>query len=171
MRLSDFSRRSCRGCEKSSLVGAGICWHETIGEIRGYDFSALLLEMVFLGSEEAVDLLETPIHHLFVLCRTPSIGQTSDIMDNRAIIGSCNVDSFNSFNTTITDDKNQVLKWLSSLEPQRRHQHIRESRLKGTGNWIFEKSEFRRWNTREDGSSHRVLFCHGDPGVGKTHLR
>ena len=102
---------------------------------------------------------------------TPSIGQTSHNMDYRAIIASGNIGSFNNFNTTITDDRNQVLRWLSPLEPQRRHQHIRESRLKGTGNWIFQTSEFRRWDAKKDGSSHSVLFCHGDPGVGKTHLR
>ena len=83
------------------------------------------------------------------------------------------VNSFNnvSFNTTINDDQAQVLQWLSSLEPQKRHQHLRESRLEGVGEWIFRASEFQRWNTGEDGSAHSVLFCHGDPGVGKTHLR
>ena len=93
-------------------------------------------------------------------------------METKGITGSFNVNSFNKIvHTTVQDDKNQVLAWLSSLEPQRRHRHIRESRLKGVGKWIFETSEFQRWNTMEDGSSDSVLFCHGDPGVGKTHLR
>ena len=93
-------------------------------------------------------------------------------MDTKGIAGSFNVNSFNKIvNTTLPDDRGQVLQWLSSLEPQRRHQHLRESRLKGVGKWIFQTSEFQRWNTTEDGSSHSVLFCHGDPGVGKTHLR
>ncbi|RPA99424.1 hypothetical protein L873DRAFT_1683742, partial [Choiromyces venosus 120613-1] len=64
----------------------------------------------------------------------------------------------------------QVLRWLSSLESQQRHQHLRESRLEGVGEWIFQTSEFERWSKAEDGSTHSVLFCHGDPGVGKTHL-
>jgi len=93
-------------------------------------------------------------------------------MDTKGITGSFNINSFNKIvHTTIPDDKNQVLQWLSSLEPQRRHQHIREGRLMGAGNWIFQTSEFQKWNTTEDESSRRVLFCHGDPGVGKTHLR
>ena len=93
-------------------------------------------------------------------------------MDTKGITGSFNVNSFNKIvNATVPDDKSQVLQWLSSLEPQRRHEHLRESRLEGVGKWIFQTSEFRRWNTTEDGSSHSVLFCHGDPGVGKTHLR
>jgi len=93
-------------------------------------------------------------------------------MDAKGITGSFNVNSFNKIvHTTIPDDKNQVLQWLSSLEPQRSHRHIRESRLKGVGEWIFQTDEFQRWNTTEDGSSYLVLFCHGDLGVGKTHLR
>jgi len=96
---------------------------------------------------------------------------------DRSITRSFNSNSFNNvnnvsnFNTTINDDKAQVLQWLSSLEPQKRHQHLRESRLEGVGEWIFRTSEFRRWNAGEDGFAHSVLFCHGDPGVGKTHLR
>ncbi|RPA89147.1 hypothetical protein L873DRAFT_1637305, partial [Choiromyces venosus 120613-1] len=50
------------------------------------------------------------------------------------------------------------------------HKHLRESRLDGVGQWIFQTRELQRWNTVEDGSAHSVLFCHGDPGVGKTHL-
>ena len=102
---------------------------------------------------------------------------------DRSITRSLNSNSFNSFNnvnnfnnvsnlnTTINDDKAQVLQWLSPLEPQKRHQHLRESRLEGVGEWIFRTNEFQRWNAGEDGSAHSVLFCHGDPGVGKTHLR
>ena len=89
-------------------------------------------------------------------------------MDYRGITGSFNV---NSFNTTTIDDKALVLQWLSPLEPQKRHQHLGENRLKGVGEWIFQTKGFRRWNTGQDGSAHSVLFCHGDPGVGKTHLR
>ena len=93
-------------------------------------------------------------------------------MNYEGITGSFNVNSFNRIvHTTILDDDNQVLRWLSLLEPQGRHQHLRQSRLEGVGKWIFRKAEFRKWDTGEDGSSDSVLFCHGDPGVGKTHLR
>ena len=102
----------------------------------------------------------------------PQNSQALNSMDCGGNIKSFNVNSFNKIvHTTIADDKSQVLQWLSSLEPQKRHQHLRESRLEGVGQWIFQTSEFQRWNTGEDGSAHSVLFCHGDPGVGKTHLR
>jgi len=107
--------------------------------------------------------------------RSPQIGWYWGSMD-RSITRSFNANSFNNVNnvnvnTIINDDKAQILQWLSSLEPQKRHQHLRESRLEGVGEWIFRTSEFQRWNAGEDGSAHSVLFCHGDPGVGKTHLR
>jgi len=140
--------------------------------------------MIFFGSEEALGPLGVPrrarvFRHISALEHSTSpTSQTSDRMDTKGITGSFNVNSFNKIvntkkivHTTVSDDKNQVLQWLSSLEPQRRHQHLRESRHKGAGKWIFQTSEFQRWNTTEDGSSHSVLFCHGDPGVGKTHLR
>jgi len=101
-------------------------------------------------------------------------------MDYRRIAGPFNVNGFNnansfntvnSFNTTINDDKAQVLQWLSPLEPQKRHQHLRESRLEGVGQWIFRNSKFQIWNEGKDGYCASVLFCYGDPGVGKTHIR
>ncbi|RPA90439.1 hypothetical protein L873DRAFT_1717738, partial [Choiromyces venosus 120613-1] len=39
----------------------------------------------------------------------------------------------------------------------------------GVGEWIFERDEYLKWTTEEDGS-HPVIFCEGDPGVGKTHI-
>ena len=102
----------------------------------------------------------------------PQNSQALNSMDCGGNIKSFNVNSFNKIvHTTVADDKSQVLQWLSSLEPQKRHQHLRESRLSSVGQWIFQTSEFQRWNTGEDRSAHSVLFCHGDPGVGKTHLR
>ena len=80
-------------------------------------------------------------------------------------------ESFNNFSTIITDDRCQVLRWLSPLEPQKQHHHLRGNRLQGVGECIFQTAEVRTGNTREDGSSHSVLFCHCDPGVGKTRLR
>ena len=46
-----------------------------------------------------------------------------------------------------------------------------ESRMDGTGNWLLRTSEFEKCHTGEDQIVHPVLFCYGDPGVGKTYLR
>ena len=90
-----------------------------------------------------------------------------------------NVNSFNVLNgsniinlvTEIDAEVRQILQWLSPLEPQQRHQGVRIDRLDGVGNWVLETTEFRRWSDNEDGCVEPVLFCYGNPGVGKTYLR
>ena len=90
-----------------------------------------------------------------------------------------NTNSFNnnSFNTvphncTIANDRSQLLTWLSPLEPRLRHKTIQESRAKGIGEWVLEIEEFRSWYTGSGGSESdkAVMFCYGDPGVGKTFI-
>ena len=85
-----------------------------------------------------------------------------------------NTNSFNNivnFNTELGDEGRQILQWLSSLEPQQRHQGVRTDRLDNVGNWILETSNFRNWRDMEDGCLEPVLFCYGNPGVGKTYVR
>ena len=79
--------------------------------------------------------------------------------------------SFN--NTTIynSDEYDQIMRWLSPLEPGDRHHSVRTNRFEGVGNWFLETSEFREWRGGEGGTDQTVLFCSGDPGVGKTYLR
>jgi len=62
----------------------------------------------------------------------------------------------------------EILKWISPLELPDRHHSVRELRFPGVGNWILGTPEFKGW---EDGSAHPILFCDGDPGVGKTFIR
>ena len=93
-----------------------------------------------------------------------------------------NINSFNSFSTNIVnittgidDEKRQILEWLSPLEPNQRHHSVRNERIDGVGNWFLETDEFRKWGGASDGDGDgyvpQVLFCYGDPGVGKTYLR
>ena len=89
-------------------------------------------------------------------------------------LNSFNNNSFNNivnFITEIDDEGQQILRWLSPLEPQQRHQGVRADRLEGVGNWVLEISEFRKWRDAEDGCVEQVLFCYGNPGVGKTYVR
>ena len=83
----------------------------------------------------------------------------------------CNID--NSVNTTVnnSDEDAKVMHWLSPLEPDNRHHSVRTNRLEGVGNWLLETGEYREWRWAEGGADGAVLFCFGDPGVGKTHLR
>jgi len=87
-----------------------------------------------------------------------------------------NINSFNvsnNFIITAADDESKTLAWLSPLEPQVRHQDICEQRVDGVGDWLLETKDFRNWynGNKHGGCDHTVLFCYGDPGVGKSYIR
>jgi hypothetical protein len=65
----------------------------------------------------------------------------------------------------------KLRKWLSPLEPSKRHQDIRAKWLKGTGNWFLESEEFRNWRNSGDQGGSRVFTCYGMPGAGKSVTR
>ena len=62
------------------------------------------------------------------------------------------------------------MRWLSPLEPDNRHRGVRTNRSEGAGDWLLRTSEFREWRRGEGRADRAVLFCSGDPGVGKTYL-
>jgi len=88
------------------------------------------------------------------------------------------INNNNSFNTTTTvnyitpDDRSEVLAWISPLEPRVRHRDIVARRADNIGAWLLETEEFKCWQngSREDGSYRPTLFCHGNPGVGKSYI-
>ena len=74
---------------------------------------------------------------------------------------------------TIADDRSNILAWLSPLEPRLRHQDIQASRVENVGEWLLQTEEFRSWHNGSEGGefSNEILFCYGNPGVGKTYIR
>ena len=91
-------------------------------------------------------------------------------------IGDGNVHSGNitsSFNSYVckSDGDAAIMHWLSPLEPNHRHQSVRIERFSGLGGWLLEVKEFREWRNGEGGAENAILFCSGNPGVGKTYLR
>ena len=87
--------------------------------------------------------------------------------------GNANSGNFeNCFNTIYkSDDDAKIMHWLTPIEPSKRHDGVRTERLGGVGNWLLETSEFQEWSEGEGGADKAVLFCSGNPGVGKTYLR
>ena len=83
-----------------------------------------------------------------------------------------------SYNTvsnyyTVSVDLSPLLMWLSPLDPGLRHSDMQERRVGNVGEWLMETEEFKRWR-RPDGrgeDDEAVLFCYGNPGVGKTFIR
>ena len=75
--------------------------------------------------------------------------------------------------TTVTDDRSEILAWLSPLEPHLRHRDIRKNRVNGVGDWLLRTEEFRDWrNSDGQGELQKAtIFCSGNLGVGKTYIR
>ena len=98
-------------------------------------------------------------------------------MENRSsLINSLNTNSFNTIynvNNFDPDERSKILTWLSLLEPQIRHNNIRDHRVKDVGDWLLQTEEYRNWfdSIHGGGPGNSALFCYGDPGVGKTYIR
>ena len=77
----------------------------------------------------------------------------------------------NIINVGIEEESLRIQEWLSPLEPQKRHQDVRNRRLEGVGEGVLRKREFESWCKTQDGSADRTLLCYGGQGVGKTYIR
>jgi len=93
-----------------------------------------------------------------------TVNKTVKFSHNRKVVGVQNSD-------TISDYRSQLFTWLSPLNPCSRHQDIQERCVNNIGEWLLETEEFRKWYSGSDGGDSAVLFCYGDPGVGKTFIR
>src|SRR5437879_5606642 len=82
----------------------------------------------------------------------------------------CNV--LNSF-TPVSDDRSDLLAWLSLLDPKSRHRDIQGRRVDNIGEWLIHTEEFRSWYAGGRGGEpdNAVLFCYGGLGAGKTYIR
>ena len=72
-----------------------------------------------------------------------------------------NINSFNtSVNFAATDNRSNILTWLSPLNPKLRHQDVQDSRVENVGEWLLQTEEFRSWHAGGGGdeSDNAVLF-------------
>jgi len=72
-----------------------------------------------------------------------------------------------------TDERAEILAWLSPIEPRIRHQDIRARRADNVGEWLMQTNEFQGWcnGAQQEGPEFATLLCCGDPAVGKTYFR
>ncbi|KAI5810771.1 hypothetical protein BZA77DRAFT_347537 [Pyronema omphalodes] len=63
-----------------------------------------------------------------------------------------------------------IMPLISKIEIYKRHQDIRQKRIKDTGKWFLLEPAFRQWSHGEppDVDINPVFACSGDPGVGKS---
>jgi predicted ATPase len=67
----------------------------------------------------------------------------------------------------VSEEKlDQLVKWLSPLHYNVKHEESVEKHQEDTGTWLFEKKIYKEW---ED-STQSVLWIHGITGCGKTIL-
>ena len=116
---------------------------------------------------------ETPAHQ-----QNKKINKESQMSGNTFNNSTNCQNTTNSYNTvsnsyTIADDRSQLLAWLSPLDPGLRHADIQERRVNNVGEWLMRTEGFRSWCrlSGEGEGDKAVLFCYGNPGVGKTFIR
>ncbi|KAI5812584.1 hypothetical protein BZA77DRAFT_269930, partial [Pyronema omphalodes] len=69
------------------------------------------------------------------------------------------------------DDLNDIMQWLSPLEPHQRHADIATQRLPNTGEWFLQLEDFKDWCDSDIGGDSGMVFtCYGIPGAGKTMI-
>ena len=84
---------------------------------------------------------------------------------------------WNAYDTAVdevdaSDERSEILAWLSPLEPGARHRALQTDRVPNVGDWLLQTEVFQSWSdvTRQDKSDDATMFCYGDPGVGKTYI-
>jgi len=84
--------------------------------------------------------------------------------------GNTNNIEYNQCNFSTLDEKRPILEWISPFASRERHQVVRNSRVEKVGDWLLCHESFSTWRTSDDRTAKPVLFCHGNPGVGKTYI-
>jgi len=69
-----------------------------------------------------------------------------------------------NLNRVMAYENPEIMRWLSPLDPQRRHQDVRTDWFDSVRSWHLESSEFREWRSGEGGADKAVLFYYGNPG-------
>ncbi|KAI5810810.1 hypothetical protein BZA77DRAFT_271005, partial [Pyronema omphalodes] len=67
----------------------------------------------------------------------------------------------------------EILQWLSPINHETRHRHIRLKRIKDTGDWFLRTDEFKNWRDHRQGDEvvkNNILGVYGIPGAGKSVL-
>ena len=96
------------------------------------------------------------------------VGESSSSSNNNSFNNSFNTNSFNTVNYVSNansfdsaDERAEILKWLSPLDPWIRHRDIRAQRVEYVGGWLLQTEEYQNWfdTTRGAESNNSALFC------------
>jgi len=107
------------------------------------------------------------------ISNTHTDGRTTNTIygDSNVNVGNVTNSYNNTVNVGVDEESLRIHEWLSPLDPNKKHQDVRNSRLDGIGEWVLQRSEFESWRTGRDDSVNHTLLCYGAQGVGKTYIR
>lgn len=60
--------------------------------------------------------------------------------------------------------RQEVLEWLTALDPAAQQSDFIHRRQAGTGQWLIDSPQYSHWRATQG----EVLLCHGIPGAGKN---
>ncbi|KAL8837881.1 MAG: hypothetical protein Q9170_002356 [Blastenia crenularia] len=66
-------------------------------------------------------------------------------------------------------ERRDILDWISRADYESKHHNTRSPRVEGTGGWLLNEPEFRRWRDHSS-PDENVLWCHGIQGSVIDHL-
>jgi len=127
----------------------------------------------FSPQNSSTRLTPPPIIYSILACKKEEMSQSFSNNTNSLNTNTSYTAISVSNNFTVADDRSNILAWLSPLDPKLRHRDIQDHRVENIGEWLLQTEEFRSWRAGSEGgeSDNGVLFCYGDPGVGKTYIR
>ena len=114
--------------------------HEQMQKIAALD--ADVINLANIADSEVIQSLETAVVRL---CDQASLATES--LDEKKYL--------------------DLLRWLSDMPFTRHHELRCQSRVPGTGGWLFRHKDFEDWATS---STSSILLIHGIPGSGKSML-
>ena len=123
-------------------------------------------ESSFSGNPSQYSTLVPPISNMI------STTVSGNFNRDAANVSNCNNTTINNnIKVGVYEESWVIQEWLSPLEPRKRHEDVRNSRLDGIGEWVLQRDEFTSWSKGQDGSVNPTFLCYGGPGVGKTYIR
>ncbi|KAI4741959.1 Pfs, NACHT and ankyrin domain protein [Aureobasidium sp. EXF-12298] len=69
-------------------------------------------------------------------------------------------------NRSLDRKQDNIVKWISNLDPSEAYTQAHKERHPGTGRWFVDGDTFAEWKSQSSG----FLWLHGIPGCGKTIL-
>jgi len=103
---------------------------------------------------------------------TGFLNNNTSSLNNNSNCFNTNTNCGNVSNVTVTDDRSEILTWLSPLEPRLRHYDIQTRRVDKVGDWLLRTEQFQSWRSGDQSESQKAtMFCSGNPGVGKTYIK